>query len=238
MGGFSRQSQAKRSTAQLTFVTANHTGVGKTLLSCLVLSYLRSKGVQAAALKPFCSGSRSDVRHLMRHMDRHLDRDTINPWYNPLPVAPGAWKDPRSRQEVIAHIDHIQARPDIQHLIIEGAGGLLSPLGNHYHLGDLISHYQPRVILVLTQQLGVINQTLVHTHWLSQLPCPIKPHLVFMQPRRTDPSFESNLEVISRWLPDYPTTCLPYLGPKAMDPNRIQEHTTKLAAKLSELFPI
>ena len=44
------------------FITGTDTGVGKTMLTALLTRFLRERGVQAAALKPVCSGGRDDAR--------------------------------------------------------------------------------------------------------------------------------------------------------------------------------
>ena len=52
------------------FVVGTDTGVGKTLLTGLLLAHLRQEGVHALALKPFCSGSRKDVQLLQALQDK------------------------------------------------------------------------------------------------------------------------------------------------------------------------
>ena len=49
---------------RLIFITGTDTGVGKTLLTGLLLAHLRQRGQRAFALKPFCSGTRAEVRLL------------------------------------------------------------------------------------------------------------------------------------------------------------------------------
>ena len=42
-------------------ITGTDTGVGKTVLTCLLAGHLRDSGVSVAALKPVCSGDRGDA---------------------------------------------------------------------------------------------------------------------------------------------------------------------------------
>ena len=46
---------------RIIFITGTDTGVGKTVLTGLLLHHLREGGCHALALKPFCSGSRADT---------------------------------------------------------------------------------------------------------------------------------------------------------------------------------
>src|SRR5579859_2301962 len=74
--------------ARILFITGTDTGVGKTLLTSLLLCYLRSRGARVLALKPFCSGGRADAELLCELQDGDLTLDEINPFYFPEPVAP------------------------------------------------------------------------------------------------------------------------------------------------------
>ena len=70
------------------FITGTDTGAGKTVLTALLAQFLRERGVNAAALKPICSGGRDDARALRAAMDGALSLDEINPWHFRAPIAP------------------------------------------------------------------------------------------------------------------------------------------------------
>ena len=57
---------------QTLFITGTDTGVGKTVLTALLVKYLRARGANAVALKPICSGERADARALRAEMDGAL----------------------------------------------------------------------------------------------------------------------------------------------------------------------
>src|SRR5271167_2933423 len=73
---------------QMLFITGTDTGVGKTVLTALLTRFLRERGVNAAALKPICSGGRADACVLRAAMDGALSLDEINPWHFRAPIAP------------------------------------------------------------------------------------------------------------------------------------------------------
>jgi dethiobiotin synthetase len=183
---------------RVVFVTGTDTGVGKTLLTALLLCHLRERGIRAWALKPFCSGGRQDAELLHRLQDRELTLDEVNPFYFPEPVAPlvSARKHRRevSLDQVTRHIHSIvsrlscvphsrsglvaeskgksasQPRPvNDRFLIIEGSGGLLVPLGERYTVRDLIAHLACEVIVVSRNKLGTINHTLLTVQSLHSI---------------------------------------------------------------------
>ncbi len=168
---------------KIIFVTGTDTGVGKTLLTALLLCHLRSRGERAIALKPFCSGGREDAELLFKLQEGDLTLNEINPFYFPEPVAPlvSARKHKRDvpLRRVLQHIQSMASRvhtvpqtaplhasprgsPSRQNfLLIEGSGGLLVPLGEGYTVRDLIVRLGCDVLVVSRNQLGTINHTLL-----------------------------------------------------------------------------
>ena len=73
---------------RIIFITGTDTGVGKTLLTGLLLHHLRQSGCHALAMKPFCSGSRADAEFLHAVQDGELTLDEINPFFFAEPLAP------------------------------------------------------------------------------------------------------------------------------------------------------
>jgi dethiobiotin synthase len=137
--------------SRILFITGTDTGVGKTVLTGLLLAHLRQTGNHALALKPFCSGSRDDAKLLHALQDRELTLDRINPFFFPEPLAPlAAARKRRSSitlKSVLGHIGSILSlttTPPLHHsnppiLLVEGVGGLLVPLGKSFAVLDLIT---------------------------------------------------------------------------------------------------
>src|SRR5467141_1062615 len=101
-------------------------------------------------MKPFCSGSRDDVRLLQAIQCSEISDEEVNPFYFAEPVAPlvAARKTGKKipLQRVVDAIMLIARRCD--HLIVEGAGGLLAPLGPNYSAADLIEKLNCGVCVV------------------------------------------------------------------------------------------
>ena len=83
---------------RVTFVTGTDTGVGKTVATACLLYHLRQLGVNAVALKPFCSGGRGDAEVLQAIQGPVLSLDEVKPFYFKQPLAPlvAAQKERRS----------------------------------------------------------------------------------------------------------------------------------------------
>ena len=145
------------------FITGTDTGVGKTVLTALLARYLRERGVNAAALKPICSGGRDDARALRAAMKDALTPDEINPWHFRAPIAPLLAARRERKQvrlaDVLAHVRAMQKRFDV--VLVEGAGGLLSPLGGNFDSRDLIAALCATPMVVCPNRLGAVNQVLL-----------------------------------------------------------------------------
>jgi dethiobiotin synthetase len=129
------------------FITGTDTGVGKTVLTGLLLAHLRDNGVSCLATKPFCSGGREDAELLYALQQGELTLDQINPFYFDEPLAPFvAARAHRRSVRLDAVLNHIRSITfpqlpaqgirgknskveDSPILLIEGVGGLLVPLG-------------------------------------------------------------------------------------------------------------
>lgn len=146
--------------ASIYFITGTDTGVGKTVLTALLTRYLRAQGVDVLAVKPFCSGGRDDARALRRAQDNEVTLDEINPWHFRAPLAPllAARRERRrvAKSEVSRYLRACADRCDL--LLIEGAGGLLSPLGEGYDARELMLELKATPIVVCPNRLGAVNQ--------------------------------------------------------------------------------
>jgi dethiobiotin synthetase len=198
---------------QTFFITGTDTGVGKTALTALLAQFLRERGVNVAALKPICSGGRGDAQKIFAAMNGTLPLDEINPWYFHTPVAPllAARRENRSVKlpRVLAQIRAMQKRFDI--LLVEGAGGLLSPLGENFNSRDLILALHATPIIVAQNKLGVVNQVLLT---LEALPENLraKTRVILMSPPKPDATANSNGKLLAEFFDSEKIFQLPWPG--------------------------
>ena len=203
------------------FITGTDTGVGKTVLTALLARYLRERGVSAAALKPICSGGRDDARALRAAMNGALTPDEINPWHFRASLAPllAARRERRrvGLADVLAHVRTMQKRFNV--LLVEGAGGLLSPLGENFDSRDLIAALRATPIVVCPNRLGAVNQVLLT---LAALPrsASCRARVVLMSPSKPDASTLTNVSLLAEFLDAKRIFCLPRLGGR-FDPEKV-----------------
>ena len=193
-------------TSNITVISGTDTGVGKTVLTGLLVFYLRRAGIDAIALKPFCSGLRVDARHLRSMQDSELTIDEINPFYFREPLAPlvAARKHRRkiSLDRVLGFVRGYQR----EHIVIEGAGGLLTPLGENFTILDLVRELEANLIIVASNKLGVVNQAL-----LALRAARGRAQIVLMRQKKPDPSAKYNCAILRELAAPAPVYDFPYL---------------------------
>lgn len=139
------------------FVTGTDTGVGKTILTGLLLAHARRSGVDAAGLKPFCSGGREDAELLWELQNRELPLEVVNPFWFREPLSP--WTAARLEGRRVGLKEAVEAIRQVQAevLVVEGAGGLLAPLGERFTAVELMQELGAEVIVAAGNRLGVLN---------------------------------------------------------------------------------
>lgn len=197
------------------FITGTDTGVGKTVFTALFARFLRGQKVKVATLKPLCSGGRDDAEALHAALDGTLTLDEINPWHFRAPLAPSlaAKLENKSVQiaSVLAHIRVTQKKFDVT--LVEGAGGLLSPLGENFDSRDLLVVLRATPIIVASNKLGVVNHILLT---LEALPKKLraKAKVVLMSPPKPDVATKSNAKLLGQFIAAEKIFTLPWLGEK------------------------
>jgi dethiobiotin synthetase len=197
------------------FITGTDTGVGKTVLTASLVHYLRSKDVRALGMKPFCSGSRDDVKLLQTLQLGELTDDEMNPFFYKEAVAPLVAERKRKRpkvtlEAVVQKIRSVARRCDV--LIVEGSGGLLVPLGEKFTVAGLIEALKCEVLIVARNRLGTINHTLLTVAAARQLQRSMK--VVLMDCGDHDDSTDTNFAFLRERLTPVPVLECPFLGQK------------------------
>jgi dethiobiotin synthetase len=179
------------------FITGTDTGVGKTLTACLLVEYLQANGARVAALKPVCSGGRNDAHQLHACLRGALTLDEINPWHFRAALAPvvAACREHRTLKlaQVLKHVRNIQRM--FPTMIVEGAGGLLSPLGEDFDSRDLIERLGAIPVVVCPNRLGAINHSRLVFDAFSRR-CSDSGRIVLMSSRKSDAASRSNVEFL------------------------------------------
>jgi dethiobiotin synthetase len=152
------------------FITGTDTEVGKTYVAALIARSLRAGGHRVGVYKPAASGCREvegdllsdDALLLWEAAGRPGELDRVCPQRFRAALAPhlaareeGKKLDPDLLR---TGIEYWRARSDI--ILVEGAGGLMSPLGDEEYVADLAYDLGFPLVIVARNSLGTINHTL------------------------------------------------------------------------------
>jgi dethiobiotin synthetase len=152
------------------FITGTDTGVGKTYVAAMIARALHRRGLRVGVYKPAASGCRRQGRRLISDdavtlweaAGRPGSLARVCPQRFAAPLAPhlaardeGRELDPRRLR---AGLDYWRRQSDV--VIVEGAGGLMSPLGDHEYVADLAADFGFPLVIVSRNALGTIHQTL------------------------------------------------------------------------------
>ncbi len=214
------------------FVTGTDTGVGKTVLTALLLAHLRARGRDALGMKPFCSGARNDARLLHSLQKGCLTLDEVNPFYFDKPLAPARAPKKVAFQDALDRICRLANRCEV--LLIEGAGGLLAPLGDNYTARDLIAALPCKTIVVSRNRLGTINHTLLTIEALQDI-AKKDVAVVLMSIGKPDLSASSNAKMLLQRLPSAGVFTIPYLGFRAATTGAVKKNAIFLKKVLARL---
>ena len=151
------------------FVTGTDTGVGKTRVATALLSGLAAEGVRAIGMKPVAAGieageARSaDVTALINAAGTAAAIADINPFSFVPPIAPhvaaaraGTFID---LETIAAAYARLAVRA--QAVVVEGAGGALTPLSDRTDMLDIAARLGVPVLLVVGVRLGCLNHALL-----------------------------------------------------------------------------
>lgn len=152
------------------FITGTGTGVGKTYTAALIARSLRAAGKRVGVYKPVASGcemrdgslASSDAIALWVASGRPGTLEQVCPQRFAAPLAPhlaaraeGGRVDSKLLRDGVAFW---QESSDI--VLVEGAGGLMSPLSDEDYNADLAAEFGFPLVVVSANILGTINATL------------------------------------------------------------------------------
>jgi len=156
------------------FITGTDTGVGKTAITAAILRLLRTRGVNAATMKPVQTGAvLCDGLWMAPDLALHHAGAEFRPpaahlrLMQPYCYEPAC--SPHLAGRMAGHypdLAQIEAKArELLHLykvlLIEGAGGIYAPLTETETTLDLMRRLAMPVILVARRGLGTINHTLL-----------------------------------------------------------------------------
>lgn len=149
------------------FITGTDTGVGKTVVSCALARGLREAGIDIGVMKPAETGVTAagpeDAQALAAAAGVEDALDLICPLQYSIPAAPEACardeKRPAEFGPILEAYEKLTHKHD--HVLVEGAGGILVPISMQQSMADLAARLDLPVLIVARASLGTINHTLL-----------------------------------------------------------------------------
>jgi dethiobiotin synthetase len=152
------------------FITGTGTGVGKTYVGALIARALCASGKRVGVYKPAASGcevhgnqvASPDALALWRAAGEIATLDQVCPQVFVAPLAPHLAARAEGKQ-VDARLlrDGIKFwRARCEFVLVEGAGGLMSPISDDDYNADLAAEFGYPLVIVAENVLGTINATL------------------------------------------------------------------------------
>lgn len=169
------------------FITATDTGVGKTTITAALAVCIRKLGVDVGVMKPIATGvlqktgfKSSDVSILYNAAGVHDAEDEINPVFMQLPVSPydasKALGISFDKKIIFEQFAKLQSRHEM--MLVEGIGGIMTPLTRDYFVADLIKEMGLETIIITRSTLGTLNHTMMTVKVCHDNKIPIKGILV------------------------------------------------------------
>ncbi len=153
------------------FVVGTDTGIGKTVLSLLLMQFFLARGSNPFYLKPIQTGCKdpydtdSDARFIYEQVGSLRGRDPAESvvYCFPQPKAPYFAARNEGSEIDLEVIRNAVEKKRLHHapVILEGAGGLLVPVTSTQQVIDLVVQTNAGPILAARSALGTINHTLL-----------------------------------------------------------------------------
>jgi dethiobiotin synthetase len=193
------------------FITGTGTGVGKTYVAALIAKALVESGKKVGVYKPVASGcemrdgrlTSPDAVALWEAAGRPATLEQVCPQMFAAPLAPhlAARAEVKRVDEALLRsgLKFWQESSDI--VLVEGAGGLMSPISDEDYNADLADEFGYPLVVVAANQLGTINatlQTLIVADTFREGLSVAGIVLNSPQPVANDPSVDSNADELAR----------------------------------------
>ena len=152
------------------FVTGTDTEVGKTYVAAAIARSLVAAGHRVGVYKPVASDCVSDGRQLVSEdafalweaATQPLSLDLVCPQRFQAPLAPhlSARTEGRELDTQLLRTGISAWAEACEIIIVEGAGGLMSPISDEEYIADLAYDFGYPIVIVAPNMIGVINQAL------------------------------------------------------------------------------
>lgn len=200
-------------------ITATGTGIGKTHVTTQLLRFLRGAGIPARAIKPLLSGydpldmAGSDTGLLLAALGEAPTQaaiDAMSPFRYSAPLAPNMAARAEGRSLTLREIvaaSQPQIAPGCP-LLIEGVGGIMSPVTDEATCLDWIAALGCPALLVTGSYLGSLSHALTAASVLAARHIPLTA-VVVNETGGATVSLADTCAELRRFLPGTPVLACP-----------------------------
>jgi len=165
------------------FITATDTDIGKTYVCAGLAHSLKKLDIDVGIMKPFACGvkqktgfSSNDLTILSNAAMVNDAEELLNPFFFPIPASPytaaknfGVKIDIDYLMKCFRKLDKIH---DV--MLVEGIGGIMTPILKDYAIIDLIKDLEANTIIVTSSKIGTINHTIMTCNMCKNMKIPVK----------------------------------------------------------------
>ena len=165
------------------FIAGTDTDVGKTYITAGLAITLRKMGIDIGVMKPFAAGiaqkkgyKSEDVEILCKSAQIHDPENLVNPQFFPISASPyTAWKKLKIKPKIPMILSSFKKLSNIHEMmLVEGMGGILTPILKDYYVTNLIKDMKIPTIIVTRSKVGTVNHTLMTVKMCEKYKIPIK----------------------------------------------------------------
>jgi len=165
------------------FITGTDTDVGKTYVAAGLAVTLRKMGIDVGIMKPYAAGTpqkkgfkSEDVEILSRAAQVSDPEKIINPQFFEMAASPyTASKSLKVKVKVKSVLSSFKKLSNLHSmLLVEGMGGIMTPILKNYFVTDLIKDMKLPAVIVTRTRIGTVNHTIMTCKMCEKYKIPIK----------------------------------------------------------------
>jgi dethiobiotin synthetase len=198
------------------FVAGAGTDVGKTYVTALLARQLKASGRAVLALKPVASGApalddaafaATDTAQLLAAVGKEITAQTVaacSPWRFAAALSPDMAAAAEGRTVSLDAVlgwcrERVAAAPEPAAVLIEGVGGVMSPMTSDALNLDLIKALHVPVLLVTGSYLGALTHALTALETLKAHAVTVRA-VVLNESEASGVDFDATLAVLRRYV--------------------------------------
>ena len=152
------------------FIAGTDTDVGKTCVTAALITMIKKLEKNVGFMKPFATGHKqnsefksSDVESLASISQINDPEELLNPYFFSIPASPftAAKKLNIDIKLSVIHSAYRKLLSMHDCMIVEGIGGVMTPIKSDYTVCNLIKELNLSTIIVCDSKIGTVNHTLM-----------------------------------------------------------------------------